>query len=272
MFVGAPAGRGGSHHHYNFAQKIFQIGQDSTLGIAIWGLGNLPETSFRTLIASFADRLVGQAINSMVDIATQWSQYFWSAYERQFRDLLSRARELHAIPNRTPEQNEELGGFGWMSGGFCLGGNLLTNRTPAAFEILYSPIMATAPSPRALDPGMTNFWGCPNLIERLIYGCDVNTFQAILGSGKWTGSEDELAQLLLQNRLAQPFDLPIREAIDWVFTSIYTTNQAMKFSHLAPVCGGPIEIAVVTTDRPFRWVRHKRLDSAIGRHEVDDGD
>jgi hypothetical protein len=82
-------------------------------------------------------------------------------------------------------------------------------------------------------------------------------------SGKGNGTPNDLAALILPHRLAQPFDLPIREAIDWVYTSIYTTNQAMKFSHLAPVCGGPVEVAVITTDRPFRWVRHKRLDAAI---------
>jgi hypothetical protein len=37
----------------------------------------------------------------------------------------------------------------------------------------------------------------------------------------------------------------------------------MKFSHMAPVCGGPVEVAVITTDRRFRWVRHKRFDAAI---------
>jgi F420-0:gamma-glutamyl ligase len=40
--------------------------------------------------------------------------------------------------------------------------------------------------------------------------------------------------------------------------------KTMKFSHMAPVCGGPVEIAVVTTDRKFRWVRHKQSDAAIG--------
>lgn len=45
--------------------------------------------------------------------------------------------------------------------------------------------------------------------------------------------------------------------------NVYTTIQNMKFSHLAPVCGGPVEIALITGDRPFRWVRHKRLDAAI---------
>jgi len=72
-----------------------------------------------------------------------------------------------------------------------------------------------------------------------------------------------LLDLAAPYRLAQPFDLPIREAIDWVYSSIYTTSQAMKFSHLAPVCGGPVEVAVITTDRPFRWVRHKKLDAGI---------
>lgn len=57
--------------------------------------------------------------------------------------------------------------------------------------------------------------------------------------------------------------VPIREAIDWVYASIYTTIKTMKFSHMAPVCGGPVEIAVITTDRLFRWVRHKRFDTAI---------
>ncbi len=63
--------------------------------------------------------------------------------------------------------------------------------------------------------------------------------------------------------LGQPEELPIREAIDWVHASIYATIKTMKFSHMAPVCGGPIEIAVITTDRQFRWVRHKSLDAAV---------
>jgi len=44
--------------------------------------------------------------------------------------------------------------------------------------------------------------------------------------------------------------------------------EAMKSAHLAPVCGGPIEIAVITTDRPFRWVRHKLLGEAIGAYQT----
>jgi hypothetical protein len=57
MFVSAPGGAGGSQHHYNFAQKIFQIGDHGSLGIAMWGLGNLLQISYRTLIARFSDQI-----------------------------------------------------------------------------------------------------------------------------------------------------------------------------------------------------------------------
>ena len=40
-------------------------------------------------------------------------------------------------------------------------------------------------------------------------------------------------------------------------------RKAMKFSDLPQICGGPIEIAVITSDRRFRWVKHKTWDAAI---------
>jgi hypothetical protein len=73
----------------------------------------------------------------------------------------------------------------------------------------------------------------------------------------------ELAQVLLSQSLGQPYDLPLREAIDWVHASIYTTIKAMKFSHWKPYCGGPIEVAAISTDRRFRWVRHKNFGAAL---------
>lgn len=61
--------------------------------------------------------------------------------------------------------------------------------------------------------------------------------------------------------------LPMRDAIDYVHSAIYCTIKAMKFSMGPQVCGGPIEIGVITSDRRFRWVRHKPWDAAI-----EDGD
>lgn len=272
MFVPGPGGSGGSQHHYNFAQKIFQIGDHGSLGIAMWGLGNLIQVSYRTLIARFADQISGQPVATPKALADRWASYFWQEYINNLGPLYQRVQALISQSTRTPEEEQELTSFvRAFSGGFCLGGCLTPDRMPFAYEVLYSPTQTVCDRVRPLDVGSTSFWGCPNLIERVIYGIDENLFAAILNSGKWSGTQQELADLVMPHRLSQPFDLPIREAIDWVYTSIYTTNQAMKFSHLPPVCGGPVEVAVISTDRPFRWVRHKKLDAAIGTNGRTDG-
>ena len=63
-------------------------------------------------------------------------------------------------------------------------------------------------------------------------------------------------------------DLPIREAIDYIHTYLHVTVKAFKFQFGAPTCGGPIEVAFVTTDRRFRWVCHKDFSSAIREEEA----
>jgi hypothetical protein len=268
MFVTSPGGVG-SQHHYNYAQKIFRLGDDGSLAITMWGLGNLQQTSYRTLIARFADELRSEPAISPQEVADRWAAYFWHRYSTESAQIITAATDLAALEFPTSEQQELLSYLVQsFSGGFCLGGHLRPDRTPFAFEINYSPTAAACDPPRQLATGSTSFWGCPNLMERLIDGIDGTLFEDIGVSGKWVGTPQELAELVRPYRLGQPFDLPIREAIDWVFTSIYTTNQAMKFSHFAPVCGGPVEVAVITTDRPFRWVRHKKLDAAIASNGI----
>lgn len=254
----------GGEHHYNFAQKIFQIGNESTLGITMWGLGNLSTVSYRTLIAEFADNLVGSPPKTLDEVASRWNDFFWNVYSAELGPTLKRVQDLLTKQAKTQQELDELSFLiATLSGGFCLGGNLLHDRRPRAFEIGYDPGQSAPRPAQEMSPGTTRFWGWPSLMERLLYGVDNLLLQAILKSGKWTGSQQELFDLILPHCLGQPLHLPIREAVDWVYASIYTTIKTMKFSHLAPVCGGPVEIAVITTDRPFRWVRHKKMDAAI---------
>jgi hypothetical protein len=252
-------------HHYNFAQKIFEIGENSSLGLVMWGLGNLKTTSYRTLIAQFAAVAKPCHQLSVQAVAQSWADFFWSEYSATFAVERTEARRLAVNMQRTAEEDaklQELEQF--LSGGFCLGGCLSHDHVPEAYEILYSPSDEAPRTPEKLQTGTTRFWGCPNIVQRVLFGADESFFQAILDSGKWSGSPGELFELLRPHCLGQPLDLPIREAVDWVHASIYTTIKTMKFSHLAPYCGGPVEVSVITSDRPFRWVRHKALDQAIG--------
>ena len=177
-------------------------------------------------------------------------------------------RKMHDLKNRGAQQTaDEKREYDYLSsvlsGGFCLAGRWGLDRTPKAIEFMFDGSMDSPPKGTSLNLGAAKFWGCPNPIERLLFAMDFPLFSRILSSGKWTGSKDNLFALVNEGALGQPFDLPLREAIDWIHASLYTTVKAMKFSHLAPVCGGPIEIGVISTDRPFRWVCHKHLGEAL---------
>ena len=253
--------------HYNFAQKIFEIGQPSTLGIVTWGLGGFPARSHRTLIAEFADKLRnGQQLDSVQDIAGKWVEHFWPAYATDCAAPIACAKSLDAKgkPNRTKDEEDGYQGLlQTFSGGFCIGGNLLHARTPAAVEFMFGPLDT---SPRALVPlsvGEMKLYGCPNILLRLVKGADPEFLQRLAASPFWKGSQTDLDALLNPSMLQPVTLLPLREAIDYAHWAVYTTIKMMKFSQLAPVCGGPVEVAVITSDRHFRWVRHKTLGVAV---------
>jgi hypothetical protein len=213
---------------------------------------------------------------SVADAADRWSARFWAAYcdpARAIAPLIAAYKALEAkqpyVPNAAADptmrteaeeqQHTQLSAN--LVVGFCIGGYTRPNREPAAFQIIFKPSLATRPTPAALAAGPA-FWGAPNMIQRLILGGDDNLKESLMKSGKWTGTRAELDSLVLQHTLAHPI-IPIRDAIDFVHACIYSTIKAYKFSSLSQICGGPIELAVITTDRPFRWVRHKEWDAAV---------
>jgi hypothetical protein len=74
MYVAGPGpAANGAEHHFNFAQKTFEIGRESTLGITMWGLGSLDQVSYRTLIARFADLLTHHPAPTMLEVSQRWN-------------------------------------------------------------------------------------------------------------------------------------------------------------------------------------------------------
>jgi hypothetical protein len=265
------------HHYFNHGQKLFEVGEGSSLGIVTWGLGGLAVSSYRMLIAQLADTLEANPADSVAEVAQRWCDHFWNAYSTSpfltpvftRRDELAKKRPFGDVKKvsltscRTEEEENEYAGIlNQLGVGFCIGGHVPSDRNPAAFEITFDG-QGSKPSPISLPIGVQKFWGVPNLILRLIRGCDIGLRNKILSSGKWTGTEAEFDALIDEHTLQHPGTVPIRDAIDFTYTCILSTIKAMKFSNLPQVCGGPIEIAVITNDRNFRWVRHKSLDAAI---------
>ena len=260
-------------HYLNFAQKLFEFGDiPSTVGVVLWGLGAPGNKSWRTLIAEMADATWVAKPQTFEEAATLVATLFWDEYSSSYSDLLSQAKQLDGKgEQRTDDENQIWANlYLALSGGMCLGGRWSPNRRPQAFQITFNPLMAAVPQSQEVPVGAPIFWGCPHLVERLNFGMDEALFDSIFSSEKWTGTREELMNLVVDQMLKPPDDLPLREAIDWVYSSILTTIKGMKFSHLSPVCGGPIEVAVISSDRPFRWVCHKRMGEAIVVQKIEE--
>jgi len=260
----------GSMRHYNNAQKLFEVGETgSTLGIVTWGIGGLPGQGYRGLIADLSDSLLENCPNTTQEAAVRWRDIFWAKYSTLLQADLAVFHALQAKPNRTPQEQQQL--FDLRSRllvGFCIAGRVRADRRPSAFQVLFDPFAQLPPAPTALPLNQATFWGVPNMMERLLQGIDINVYNRILHSGHWNGSQQDLNAIIIPQMLNLPIELPLREAIDWIFSSIFVTIKSMKFSSLAAVCGGPIEIATVTADRRFRWVCHKGLDQALWDHSA----
>lgn len=262
-------------HYLDFNQKIFQIGEASTLGVMTWGLGSLGGQSYRTLAAKLDDELRDRPARSVQEVATRWLDLVWPVYSGfelvvRFKALALKATHDPNDPaSRTQDEEKEFTNLrSALVLGFCIGGYLLPDREPLAFSMVLDPSSPTRPTPNRHAAESWSWWGVPNIVRRLVFGHDQNLVQTILKSGKWSGTPQELTDALATQRLVHA-SLPIRDAVDYVHSCVYSTIKAMKFSSMAQVCGGPIEIAVITTDRKFRWVRHKPWDAAIIDGESD---
>ena len=259
-------------HYYNYNQKLFEVGDASTLGIITWGLGGLAEISYRTLVAGLNDDLTGNPPKTMAEVAQRWVDLFWGIYSTS--PVIAPCRQLAAKapfgqpPNqqgvRTEAEEAQLADLSRsLVAGFCIGGYLTSDRIPAAFEMIFDPLATQKPGVTAIPMNGFSFNGAPSPIKRLIFGADDNLVSDILASGNWQGTPQELQTIVDQQRWMGPIILPIREAVDFIHACIYSTIKAMKFSHFDQICGGPIEVAVITTDRRFRWVKHKPWNAAV---------
>lgn len=264
------AGQGG-FHYFNHNQKVFEIGENSTYALALWGLGSVGFISYRTLIAQLADSFVRKPPTSVLDVANQWVAKLSPEYGR-FLGTHARLQQLQAKapydpqydppnPNvRTQVEEKELTDLSLGLGvGFYLGGYHPANRKPEAYRLWFDAKNST-PTPQPIAAWSAD--GAPNMMQRLLYGYDAGLKAAILGSNSWQGAPADLDAILAGFVLSHPL-LPIRDAIDFVHACILSTIKAMKFSSFTQICGGPVELAVITTDRKFRWVRHKVWDAAI---------
>lgn len=228
------------------SQKVFEVGENSRLGICTWGAGSVGNTSHRTIVAQLAEK-----VNDATKI------------QKAAEELCNIAVPL------AKESNVEFVGY-------YLGGWDPVKHDPTCFKI---EIRRGETKIDPLNLGLCSFSGMPFFFTRVFWGYDPrlrdglrNNLKRSLSIIKDDKDFDAIFDKAFEEATAPLIaagfkDLPIREAIDFVYSYLHITVKAMKFQFGPPVCGGPIEIGFVTTDRRFRWVRHKTFESAILEQE-----
>lgn len=252
---------------YQNAQNLYELrSPESSLGVVCWGLAGLGgEPSYRGMLSALSGALTRDPPASVEEVAERWCDTFWRRYKEQFDELIQRCQTLDAKTRRSPDEAEEyLGVCHRLSGGFCIGGHSGGVGAPKAFEVTYSPLLEQRPKPEEIPANTFRFWGCSNYLGRFIHGIDSQLFTDILNSGNWTGTKDELVELVMRSAMVPPGPSPIKEGIEVVYFSLLLTIKSLKFCGLGPLCGGPIELALVTGDEPFRWLCHDGLENIPG--------
>ena len=238
---------------FNHAQKMFEVGSPGAgrMALLTWGAGTVCRTSHRTIAARLADQV------SQTGVAGNGPPISVSAAVDLLKKIVSELEPAETF-------------------GYFLGGIDLPSREPACHRIFFEPGKPIVSVP--LQIGQAIFEGAPELFIRAFHGADrdlVNILRKSLADriGDAVPGFQQLFDQSLSLALSSiPHggfaDLPIREAIDFVHMYLHLTIKGMKFRFGPPICGGPIEIAFVSTDRYFRWVRHKSFDTAIFEEEV----
>lgn len=254
----------GLAQHFDHGQKVFQIGPEvgGRFGLCFYGLGRVGLSSQRTIAARVTDRLrdhsnVEHARDALVAVVGE-------EIERAARA---------GVPASTDQ-------FGYFVGGWDP-----DTHEPGCFDLFFEGSGALVRNDR-MSVGQGRFEGAPYMYDRVFKGMDQKTAEAIavaldafftkMMGQQVPGLKDGMRSIVdtaVSSGAGQGLgwgymDMPIREAIDYVHMYLHLTVKSFKFRRGAPICGGPIEIAFITTDRPFRWALHKPFESAVFQEEI----
>ena len=234
---------------YEHARKLCQV-KDYPVGVMSWGAGVLGARTMESLVAEFANNRPRLSELDSLSVKVLSDELY---------DFIKQ-RHLEEFP-QAPTQPQGPGALGIYVGGFS---------TDAFFPETYVgllPIEAELHNARPdREEGKptfgANWYGQTDAIIRWHLGFAPELRGALLSQKEWT--EPEVREFLQGFQYPVLFDgMPLQDAVELAEFLVYLVIQRFRFVVGAPLCGGAIEVAVLTPGR-FTWVR--RRDLHAGNH------
>jgi hypothetical protein len=240
---GGPSGQPpGILKTYDYGRKLSHI-KDYPIGTLSWGISLLGSRTIESLINEYEFGLPSARDEAargfeVRDIADNLRTFLLERYEAQYGPL-------------SPGEQPSLG--------ILVSGYSDSAYFPEQylFEFPSIPeVQIRRPDKETGEPDFGVDWfGLTDAITRLIKGADPRLAQVL--AGRLQISADEAWQLLAQFEYPIAFEgMPLQDAIDLAVYLVEMTIGRYRFAVGAPLCGGEVDAAVITS-RGFTWVYRK---------------
>ena len=172
------------------------------------------------------------------------------------QDLLNRIRKYY---NAIYSDQQVRPFLGMLIGGFSAGS---PHSEQWLFELPNRPELVEVRPDVNDQPDFGAHWfGITDAIVRLHFGRDDSALKII--SQHFGVTTEEIVELLGPLQYAVPFaGMPLQDAIDYAVYLVNVVIGRFRFVVGAPLCGGEVDVAVVTPNN-FTWV--KRKDWKVGK-------
>jgi 20S proteasome alpha/beta subunit len=271
------------------AIKLFQLNQ--RIGVGIAGLAFLPEAGVVKNISHFIEEYkyspgtedleVEEAINGLYELFNrkyQWEEQLEEVEENIKQDLLSRGfsimnvqridHQLHITYQNDQGEVEELNAgldpIEIIVAGYNPDGTyqVFSCRIPGVIEKLRDS--------EELDKQFGSSWiGQGDVVTRIVLGFDgrIHNVPFVNEALQIRGEEEVQGELQGLEYAIQWGTMTLQDAIDFCTLMIKTTAAMQRFSDGInadpgdmPGVGGPIDVAVITQENGFVWVKKKKLE------------
>ena len=232
----------------DYAQKLFQI--NSHQAVAVCGLGDIYLNDVEAPMS--IKRLIHQISSTLSNDC--------SVYDLAYSLHSSLTKYINVHKNITNSQ--------WNNMQIIVAGFDKGNDIGKLFRCMIPGDLSLERETK--DPGI--FWsGFNSIIDRIILGFDPKLLDQLLSSGNFCASNDIDISFLGKYQLLIDFSsLTLQDALSLTSLLVQSTiqlcnltNGLVGFPGQFPLCGGAIDIATITSEDGFRWIKKKQIESPI---------
>jgi hypothetical protein len=236
---------------FNFANKVTHF-KDYPIGVLNWGLGSINARSIQSLIMEFEytyQSKEDKGAYTVREVADDLLAFIKARYDAAF-PIPPAATPPAATP--APERPA----LGFLLGGYSHG-EFFADEFSYEFPNSADWEIVTPNQPDGSPAFGVHWFGMTDALIRLMLGFDAQAMEELVRRG---ADINIVRQWMMDRVSALPiiFDgMPLQDAIDFAEYVVQVVIGRFRFGQGPPLCGGDVDIAVVTPDA-FRWAQRKQ--------------